>query len=344
MTIQKHILGNLTLDSPYKLISADVNQSGNITVGDILELRKIILMDITEFSNNESWQFIPQDYEFIDPTNPLAEDYPTAAEIDLKFQDVEVSFIGVKIGDVNNSAVPNDFLVAEDRSKTNESFPIYLKDQVIRGGETKEIQFRVEDFEAIDGLQATLQFDPTKIRVDKIGWTEQFPASSFGQSLLDKGLLLTSWVKSPNWEFTEAPLFSLSITAKETGSLSDFLGFHENILKPEAYAVAGKVLPLELQFTEVDNQNNSGVQLQQNQPNPFSETTVITYQLPENGSVTINLFDINGSLHKSFQSNGIKGSNEFVFNRHDFTNGGVYFYQLNTPFGQIMKKMIYIDK
>lgn len=47
--IQKHILGIKSLDSPYKIIAADVNNSQSITASDIAEIRKLILGVIESF-------------------------------------------------------------------------------------------------------------------------------------------------------------------------------------------------------------------------------------------------------------------------------------------------------
>ena len=68
--IQRHILGIETLNSPYKLIAADVNNTNNITASDVSEIRKLILGITDKFAKNDSWTFIPNSYLFADPNNP----------------------------------------------------------------------------------------------------------------------------------------------------------------------------------------------------------------------------------------------------------------------------------
>ena len=68
--IQKHILGSELLESPYKLIAADINNSGSITAIDLIELRKLILGIYDELPANSSWRFINEEQSFIDPLNP----------------------------------------------------------------------------------------------------------------------------------------------------------------------------------------------------------------------------------------------------------------------------------
>jgi len=96
--IQQHILGHTTL-SPYKMIGADVNDSGSVTTFDMVLIRKLILQ-----LDTENWKFIPADYEFPDPANPF-NGYP---EVD-PFSPLIVNmndrdFIAIKMGDMNDSA------------------------------------------------------------------------------------------------------------------------------------------------------------------------------------------------------------------------------------------------
>ena len=56
------------LKSPYKMIAADVDNSNDITVLDLLELRKLILGIYDKLPNNSSWKFIPKAYTFKDVT------------------------------------------------------------------------------------------------------------------------------------------------------------------------------------------------------------------------------------------------------------------------------------
>lgn len=107
--IHKHILGIQYLDSPYKMIAADVNNSGSITTLDLIELTQGVLGLLDEFPNNSSWRFVAADYVFPDPANPWAEDFPEYITIE-NFEEptADLDFIGVKVGDVNGSAITNE--------------------------------------------------------------------------------------------------------------------------------------------------------------------------------------------------------------------------------------------
>jgi hypothetical protein len=105
--MQKHILNNPKLDSPYKQFASDVNVSNSITTFDMVSTRRIILGLDAKFALAPSWRFIDATIPFPDVTKVL--DYsihsvykyyrPLNNNASLKYK-----FIGVKTGDANNSA------------------------------------------------------------------------------------------------------------------------------------------------------------------------------------------------------------------------------------------------
>jgi hypothetical protein len=102
--IHKHILNIKTFDSPYQYIAADINRSGTITTLDLIQLRKVILgID----ANNSSWRFINVDHIFQDPRDPLKAYLPETIRLGPLKGIRNVTFIGIKIGDLNNSADPS---------------------------------------------------------------------------------------------------------------------------------------------------------------------------------------------------------------------------------------------
>lgn len=114
LLMNRHIVGNQMLGSPYKIIAADVVGDGSITdpnpdVADIIALRQLNLQIILEFPNGvPSWVFLPADHSFPDPTNPwYPAPPPSCKTVIVAGSSVDsVDFIGVKKGDLNNSAVP----------------------------------------------------------------------------------------------------------------------------------------------------------------------------------------------------------------------------------------------
>lgn len=104
--IVDHILGLQTLNSPWKIIAADVNHSNSVTAADIVEARKLILGIYPAFPNNAAWRFLPASTAFGNPQNPfvggmLQESIPI---VNLQGHFTTGSFMGVKVGDTNGSA------------------------------------------------------------------------------------------------------------------------------------------------------------------------------------------------------------------------------------------------
>lgn len=91
--------------------------------------------------------------------------------------------------------------------------------------------------------------------------------------------------------------------------------------------------------------NNSLVKkytLYQNYPNPFNPVTKIKFNLPKNGFVRIQVFDIAGRLINTLINDfKFSGSYEIAFNAGNLTSG-VYFYKMETVDYSDVKKMLLI--
>ncbi len=104
--ITNHIQGIGALDSPYKIIAADVNSSSTISAFDIVEIRNLIWVIIQSFPNNSSWRFVEASYAFPDPTNPFASALPETVGVNDVNADIPgLDFIAIKVGDVNGTAI-----------------------------------------------------------------------------------------------------------------------------------------------------------------------------------------------------------------------------------------------
>ncbi|GIV30786.1 MAG: hypothetical protein KatS3mg029_0137 [Saprospiraceae bacterium] len=146
--ITRHILDIEKLDSPYKLIAADVNRSGTVTTADIVELRKLVLQIIPTFTNNTSWRFVDKQYVFPDPQNPFTPPFPEFFNVnDLSANVTNADFVAVKIGDVNMSAVTHNLGddVADDRAYGG-VLPLVVEDQPFQAGQEIVVPVRTKDF------------------------------------------------------------------------------------------------------------------------------------------------------------------------------------------------------
>lgn len=104
IAMRKHILGLQLIESPYSKIAADVNGSGSISTLDLIKIQKVILFVDSGFGDVPSWQFIPQGFQFSDPTQPFQDVWPVTIQGNNFPAVTDFDFIGIKSGDVNGSA------------------------------------------------------------------------------------------------------------------------------------------------------------------------------------------------------------------------------------------------
>ncbi|MHC1738602.1 MAG: T9SS type A sorting domain-containing protein [Ignavibacteriaceae bacterium] len=85
-----------------------------------------------------------------------------------------------------------------------------------------------------------------------------------------------------------------------------------------------------------------GFDLRQNYPNPFNPSTVISYQLPVSGSVSLKLFDILGNeVAELVSGHQEAGYHEYKLSAIDHKlSSGIYYYTLETSDHFLAKKMI----
>ncbi len=337
--ILKHILNIQAFDSPYQSIAADVNKSNSISAADLVAIRKVILGTASTFPNNNgSWRFIDADYNFLDD-NPLDEDFPETLTINLS-KDTDFNFVGVKVGDVNGTAdhtspIDTDGLVSsEDRSFNQLAF--VTEDMSVIAGETYTIPFQATSAAGIVGYQFTLNYNQDALTFDALTTSATLKQENIA---MDNGLIRASW-NELNAVDVEALNFAMTFTANKDGRLSELLSIQSNPTVAEAYDEDLEVLPVNLAFTQFAT---TDLQLFQNQPNPFKGSTMIGFELPENSSIQLQIFDVSGKQLQLIEGDYGKGYNAIELNNDDLKASGVLYYQLHTQFGSLTKKMMVID-
>ncbi|MEM1323402.1 MAG: HYR domain-containing protein [Bacteroidota bacterium] len=355
--MSKHILGVEPLDSPYKIIAADVNRSGSVTTFDLVQIRRLILYIDNEFSSNTSWRFIDSDYLFSDPQNPFASTFPEYYSVNGLSQDEVADFKAVKIGDVNISASPNSLVGSEARNFSDE-LVFTVDDQLLIAGEDYQINFYASDMESMLGYQFTLNFNPELLTLTDVeaGSLPNLDAGNFGLSLLDRGVLTTSWNRSEGVVDStklqelkkEQVAFSLKLRPLENVRVSEALSLSSDYTQAEAYRWLDgqevELLDVQLAFKEgVPSPENSAFALLQNQPNPFMEETKIGFVLPEDTEASLEIYDVSGRMLKLIEGDFIKGYNEVLVRRSELSGSGILFYRLKAAGHEATKRMIVLE-
>ena len=323
--IQKHILGESLLDSPYKLIAADVNNSKSVSTLDLIQLRKLILNIDSQFENNTSWRFVDADHRFQNPQNPWQSGFPEVKNINNLDRSDYANFVAVKIGDVNASAM------VEARATTG-TFTIHTQEQAMMAGSEYKFDFTAEK-ENISGYQFTLELANVEI-VDVIYGAAQ--AEHFGV-FAKEGIITTSF----NGEAI-GTLFSVVVRAKADVKASEAIQLGSRYTAAEAYSTKGIELDVQLDFAQSAAAETTFA-LQQNTPNPFDGETVIRFQLPVAQAATITLQDVAGRVVKQIEGDFAKGINEVVISAGELPSTGVYFYTLQAGEQSATKKLILLE-
>jgi hypothetical protein len=330
--ISKHILGLDPLSTPYKMIAADANKSNSITTFDIVELRKLILGIYTEFPNNTSWRFVKKDFNFADPNNPFANQFPENIDIQsLQQGGVDAAdFIAVKIGDVNTSAIPNALVNGDDRSAGTMYFDI--NDLTVAAGEEFVVNFKGAD--PMAGYQLTMNLNGLDV-------AEILPGANMG---LDNFAVFAADKAVTMSVNDNAGEFAVKFRATKAGQLSQMLAAGSRITAAEAYNEQGERFDVAFRF---NGRNGSviagaGFELLQNTPNPVAATTNIAFNLPEAAKATLTISNTEGRILKVIKGEFSKGLNTITLNRSELESG-VLFYQLDTPTNSGVKKMIVVD-
>ncbi|MCB0524169.1 MAG: HYR domain-containing protein [Lewinellaceae bacterium] len=321
--ISKHILGIEPLGSPYKMIAADANKSNSITTFDVVELRKLILGIYTELPNNTSWRFVDKSYTFPNALNPFQEVFSENISIaDAQSHQLAEDFVGVKIGDVNNTVVANSLMASDDRALATLLFDV--KDREVNAGEEFEVTFNTS--EKTQGYQMTLNL--LGLKVSEIVTSDAVGADNFG--VFDHALTVS---------IDGAQSFTVKFRAEKSGKLSELLGVSGRITKAEAYSLSNNLMDVALRF---DNKTIAGVgfELYQNQPNPFVNKTMIGFHLPEAATATLTVYDETGRVVFVHKGNYAKGYNSVMLDRALLNTTGLLYYRLETSSDASTKKMI----
>ncbi len=340
VVLRRHILGVAPFDTPYKYIAADVDGSGNVSIADLLEIRKVILSVTTAFPIGKTWRFVPADYEFANPNNPFNEDMPEKLDFDLMRMDMFRDFVGIKLGDLDGSwsSVQN---AAPERREAAQPLALQITDVTLRAGELYEIPFRSAAFGALAGYQFALQYDAEALEfVEAKSAAVSITADNFG-GMNEQGILTTSWVGDAQLRDATV-LFTLTFRAKRNGKLSEILRLNQRYLAAEAYTGDLQTQPIELSYAPATAEA-PGLVVYQNRPNPVTDATVIPFELPQTGQARLTIFDLTGRMLFTQAVDFEKGYNEFIINRSDLGTSGVLLYKVETDQAAVTKRMLMLE-
>ncbi|HNM24875.1 MAG TPA: T9SS type A sorting domain-containing protein, partial [Saprospiraceae bacterium] len=330
--LSKHILGIDLLNSPYKIIAADINHSNSVTTFDVIELRKLVLGIYSAFPANTSWRFVPKEHTFSNPQNPFFPAIPDSIKVfDLSGNSLlSYDFVGIKIGDLNLSAAPGSVSPADERSGDMLWFD--LKDKTLAVGETVSVAFRPGQQPA--GFQFTLEY-PGLTLLDIVPEAE---------GLGDDNFAVFEDAFTTSWNGDQMPCFSAVFQAETPGRLRDMLRVSDRITNSEAYWEKAETIETGRVGLHFDTGDSPLPRLFGNLPNPFADETLLSFFLPEPTTARLCVYDQNGRLVWQEQGTLPAGNHQRRLRRADLGAAGMYTCELTTPDHHQIQKMILLDR
>ena len=247
----------------------------------------------------------------------------------------------MKVGDVNGSAAANARDI-DTGTRSGITKVMSTENLQFNAGTTIEVPFIAKDFDGVIGYQFTLDLNSDILEYASVdAGVLNISENNLGLTQSYEGLITMSWndIKAPAVKEGDV-LFTLTFRAKTNGQLADNMSINSTITSAEAYNNNLDITDLSLEFTE---KLGSEIVLMQNRPNPFTESTIISFVLPEDGNATLTVFDISGKMLKKVNGNFVAGKNSIELRSEELQTTGVLYYQLESGSFRATKKMILLD-
>ncbi len=356
LILLNHLQGTVLITDPYKLIAADIDTNNVLDGNDWAHIRRAVLGSpyALAFFIAKPWRFVPSPDPgpgfpgYAPPANPFSAPIPDSRVLTGVAGALgNQNFIGMKLGDLDASANP---LLKPEGGQTPLVF--LTPDQRLEAGQELLVRIRVSHFDELAGYQWAMQFD-----TDQLEWLGLDSGNSplnlqadenFGLYQLANGEIRSLWLDNAGKTLPEGtPIFALRFRARQSGALlSDVLRLQNKALEPEAYTMNRATAGLQLVFTEAqttglnDPASAAGVQLWQNRPNPFSDETAIGFVLPESCAAQLRIYDAAGRELLRRSKTYPAGYSEETIRLDGAAATGILYYELDTPFGQLTRRMV----
>ncbi|MBK9107382.1 MAG: hypothetical protein IPM92_03120 [Saprospiraceae bacterium] len=332
--IQRHILGVKTLNSPYKILAADVNNSNSLTAKDISDIRRAILGVITEWPNQTPV------WKFINGTKPFAnQDQPWDASYKFESADLtdvldELDFTGIKTGDIDQSA---EIQFGNANNRGFEKYIISVEMESI-DAHSSRVNFYSSHSAALDGIQLGLQ---TNSGATILGFENGILEIASENYLLEEDKLKLSWATdSPQQMNAGEKLFSVLVHHPKAMVNANLNLNYE--FKSELY-IHETAFPISLKWLNAEIVQPTSLMYAKLQPNPFADQALLLFEMPEAGEVEFKVYNLAGKLIYSKQMDATKGNNKLNIRKTDISSTGLMYFVISSAYGNVSEKMLILE-
>jgi hypothetical protein len=326
--ISKHLLDIEKIASPYSLIAADVDMSGEIDGADMLKIRNFILRKSDNLNTNATiWRFVDKSYAFKNAASPLTEDFSTVVSLTKVGDRAVANFVAVKLGDVNTTYTGEAVATVRNAKTLN----FVTEDINVVAGNEYTVNIAAENFNAA-AFQGTFSFTNATVKAAK------------GSLLTDANMAIFSNAITTSWNGNAKAddIMAITFVANKSGKLSEVLTINSALTPAVANDVNGTEMNLNLKFT---NGAVAGGEFALNNanPNPVKFETVIGFNLPKDSKATLTVYTTEGKVLSVKNVDAKAGANQITLTKGDLNAAGVMYYRLETADFSATKKMIVVE-
>ena len=346
LAIQNNIAtpGNL---SNWQQVAGDVNGSGSLSIIDAVLAVQIAFGQ--EFPTlTSSWKFAADPLD----ADPLANGFDQQHTFtDVQQPITNADFVGIKTADLaapfTDGANLTGGVLSDDRNA--EQLEFRYENRTLAYDETYTVQLLAQDFADVRGFQHTISFDETLVELVSVAPTAALPnftlTGNFDQSGATEGQVSVLWYETAGVSLDD-----------ETAVLElTFRALHNNVLLSEVLAADdARIIDLSVfadgaqrgvrytgyTSTNTNNAPVAGLELRHARPNPFTEATIIGFELPRPLRTQLVVSDVNGRVVYRHEADYGAGYHELQLDAADLPAAGVYHYQLRTEAGSVVRKVV----
>jgi hypothetical protein len=248
--------------------------------------------------------------------------FPEKINLQVTGNTFDMDFIGIKVGDVNNTVQPNANAIIVRKEPSTVSMT--TSDQTFQPNTIINIPVALPGMNVIIGFQFTLGSEDLEflgVVSGKLDIAEDDYAL-FGNEMT------MSWFDIDATKINPSDvLFTVQAIAKKPGTLSQTLRINSSLTEAELYSGDEEIFKPRL---HIINSNNGGLQVYPAEPNPWNEHCTIPFYNPADGKITFVCYNTAGQ--KEMESNQIfqKGMQTIELNRNEFKGQGLKFFILQS--------------
>jgi Dockerin type I domain len=363
--ISKHVLGIEPFTRPFQMLAADVDNNGDIDANDMLYIRRLILGIITAFPNNVgSWRFVPDYFlsqsSFLSAfsNNPftastqgysyLSNSYMDKVSLNMALSSSQTNlawkFSPFKVGDVNYCNTEyNPVLLSAPTLDPNSLSSARVANNLytistarttsMNSAEERTIVLKTKNAVSVMAFQLGMRFLKDKFKINQVQKGEFDTTNDvFDFNSEDKGEFRALWYdKRGQVKNLKAGTVLLTAKVKANVNVADLLAvinLDDQILANEFYDAKGKLVPVDMEWTNEGNTIVGNTMTVNAFPNPFTNEVSFDINSPVAGSSKITITNIiTGQSHTS-QKQLAQGANLVTINNVASLSAGALTYTI----------------